>query len=60
MVIKFECTCGNKDPNETKIYDGSLGYEAIICKKCRKIYDINTPEGFYDSNFTDVILGKRR
>ena len=36
MIIKIEkpCFCGNKDKNEFLEYNGSLGYEAIICKKC--------------------------
>jgi hypothetical protein len=31
MIIAFKCNCGNTDPKKAKFYDGSLGYEAIIC-----------------------------
>ena len=39
MVIKFECSCGNKDPKKTYFYDGALGYEATICTCCGRYYD---------------------
>lgn len=33
-IIKFDCDCGNQDPTQAMEYDGMLGYEAIICKRC--------------------------
>jgi len=33
-ITKFQCDCGNGDPRQTIEYDGALGYEAVICKKC--------------------------
>lgn len=34
MITKFKCECGNNDPAKAKYYDGSLGYEAIVCTEC--------------------------
>jgi len=39
MITKFTCSCGNTDPQKAKYYDGSLGYEAIVCKCCGRYYD---------------------
>jgi hypothetical protein len=39
MITKFTCSCGNTDPSKAKYYDGSLGYEAIVCKCCGRYYD---------------------
>ena len=39
MVTKFECSCGNTDPKKVKVYDGCLGYLALICKVCGRYYD---------------------
>ena len=39
MIIAFECKCGNTNPKKAKFYDGSLGYEAIICTVCGAYYD---------------------
>lgn len=41
MITKFNCSCGNTDPKQAKIYDGCLGYSALICKVCGKYYDHN-------------------
>jgi hypothetical protein len=41
MIIAFDCTCGNVDPKKAKFYDGSLGYEAIVCKVCGTTYDFD-------------------
>jgi hypothetical protein len=42
MAIKtFNCSCGNTDPKKAIEYDGSLGYEAIICTVCGAYYDVN-------------------
>ena len=39
MINEFKCVCGNDDPKKAYYYDGCLGYEAIICKKCGCYYD---------------------
>ena len=47
MLKSFNCPCGNKDTKQAKEYDGLLGYEAVICKKCGRIHDesgIHEPE----------------
>lgn len=42
MITKFECTkCDNKNIAEVIMYDGLLGYEAVICKKCGSYFDQN-------------------
>ena len=34
-VIEFKCqTCGTNEVSDAHEYDGMIGYEAIICKKC--------------------------
>lgn len=40
MLIKATChSCGNSDPTMFKHYDGMLGYEAYVCKKCGSYFD---------------------
>lgn len=39
MIIKFNCSCGNTDPQKAYAYDGCLGYEALVCTVCGKYYD---------------------
>ena len=39
MVIEFDCECGNNDPKKTYLYDGALGYEAVVCQCCGRYYD---------------------
>ena len=39
MVSKFNCECGNTNPNEVMEYDGCLGFEALICKRCGRYCD---------------------
>jgi hypothetical protein len=42
MFIEATCPCcKNSDTSEFRYYDGSLGYEAYVCKKC----------GSYDDHF---------
>jgi hypothetical protein len=42
MIIKATCIhCNNKDPAQFKQYDGALGYEAIVCRKCGTYVDVN-------------------
>jgi transcription elongation factor Elf1 len=41
MIIKFNCTCGNTNPQKAKLYEGALGYSAIVCKVCGMYYDHN-------------------
>jgi hypothetical protein len=38
-LITFICECGNKDPGQAIEYDGSLGYEAVVCKVCGSYKD---------------------
>ena len=38
--ISFEClNCGTTDVNNAKYYDGALGYEATMCKRCGATHD---------------------
>lgn len=39
MIVTFTCVCGANKPEDAKYYDGAVGYEAIICKKCGRMYD---------------------
>lgn len=39
MITKFNCTCGNTNPNKAVLYEGFLGYEAMICTCCGRYYD---------------------
>jgi hypothetical protein len=40
MLIKATChACDNKDVSEFKHYNGLLGYEAYVCKKCGAYFD---------------------
>lgn len=41
MIIAFKCNCGNNNPKKAKFYDGSLGYEAIVCTVCGAYYDFD-------------------
>lgn len=38
-ITKFFCICGADKPEDCKQYDGGLGYEALICKRCGRMYD---------------------
>ena len=39
IEITTPCKCGNKDKNKFKIYDGCLGYEAVVCLNCGRYCD---------------------
>jgi len=39
MLISARCKCGNDNKNNFFEYEGSLGYEAIICKECCGYFD---------------------
>ena len=39
MIKTFSCPCGNTDPQQAYEYDGSVGYEAIVCRICGSYYD---------------------
>ena len=39
MITAIDCRCGNQDPQKAKYYEGSLGYEALICTECGRYYD---------------------
>jgi len=41
ISVKPCLNCGNDQVSGYKEYNGLLGYEAIICKKCGFIYDHN-------------------
>lgn len=41
MINKFNCPCGTNNPNDAKYYDGVLGYEAFVCKKCARTHDFS-------------------
>lgn len=45
MITQFKCRCGAHKPEDAKEYDGSLGYEAVICRKCGRYWDY---EGEYE------------
>lgn len=49
MIVKIEqaCKCGNKNIRDFIEYDGSLGYEAVICTKCGRYSDYS---GDYEPN----------
>lgn len=38
-ITKFNCQCGNNDPHKATEYDGSLGYEALVCNNCGSFHD---------------------
>ena len=38
-TIGINCPCGNTNPSDTEFYDGSLGYEAVVCNKCARYWD---------------------
>jgi len=39
MVTSFKCSCGNTDTKKVHVYEGMLGYEALICKVCGRYQD---------------------
>jgi rubredoxin len=39
VSVKPCVNCGASELSDFREYDGCLGYEAIICKKCGYIYD---------------------
>lgn len=40
MIEAFHCIyCGADQPSDAKEYDGMLGYEAIVCRKCGSVGD---------------------
>jgi hypothetical protein len=47
MITQFSCKCGNNDPRKAMHYDGSIGYEATVCRKCGRYSDHN---GEYDAD----------
>jgi hypothetical protein len=38
-IISFKCVCGNTDHKKAKPYNGSLGYEAVVCTVCARYTD---------------------
>jgi transcription elongation factor Elf1 len=48
MLLNFECDfCDNKDKSLVYEYDGCLGYEALVCRKCGVYYDYQKT-GYYE------------
>lgn len=45
--ITVPCKCGASEPKDFVEYDGSLGYEAVICKHCGRYFDLG---GSYEAN----------
>ena len=39
MIVSFRCKCGTNDPKDAYHYDGALGYEALVCKRCGRYSD---------------------
>jgi len=39
VEITTPCQCGNQDKDKFKIYDGCLGYEAMVCLVCGRYCD---------------------
>lgn len=39
MITKFSCACGANSPSDAVSYDGHIGYEAIVCRKCGRYWD---------------------
>ena len=39
QIITFTCVCGADKPGDAKYYDGAVGYEAVVCRKCGRMYD---------------------
>jgi len=39
MITKFNCPCGANKPADGKEYDGCLGYEAVVCRRCGRYWD---------------------
>lgn len=49
MILKFHCKCGANSADDAIHYDGHVGYEAVICKKCGHYYDhegVHEPDDF--------------
>jgi transcription elongation factor Elf1 len=41
MITQFNCPCGANSISDAKKYDGSLGYEAVVCRQCGRYSDDN-------------------
>ena len=55
MIISVKSceNCGANKVSDFKEYDGCLGYEAIICKRCGYIYDQNGMHSPEEDNIED-------
>jgi hypothetical protein len=38
-IIEFDCACGATSTSDAQYYDGALGYEAFVCKRCGRYSD---------------------
>lgn len=54
VSIKPCVNCGANKVSDFREYDGLLGYEAIICKKCAYIYDHS---GTYAPDEKEIKIG---
>ena len=50
----FKCKCGNED---FKYYDGSIGYEAYVCKKCGRSIDHHNKKLQASSHWSQWFVG---
>ena len=60
MIISVKpcVNCGASDVSDFREYDGCLGYEAIICKRCGYIYDhtgVYSPEEDSVEDYQDYL-----
>lgn len=47
MITQFNCNCGTTNISDAHYYDGAIGYEAIVCKRCGRYSD---HMGTYDAD----------
>ena len=62
MIVTFWCICGADGPQDAKFYDGAVGYEAIICKKCGRMYDHagEHPADEFSCNFVGITMAQAK
>jgi len=61
MIISVKpcLNCGADKISDFKEYDGMLGYEAIVCKKCNWVYDetgAHSPKEWYGDQRDEMAL----
>jgi DNA-directed RNA polymerase subunit RPC12/RpoP len=61
MMMSFKCSvCGADRADDAKEYDGMLGYEAIVCKRCGTMYDHSGQQEADEWTFNFVGLKKMK